>query len=95
MTSKRTSIPISDTGQEDVEALHAQFEASIKRNNLPKRRVCSTFEVRYDAATGERITSSRKRPRKRKPVENRQGRPEKLRGPGQRVKMGPFTQAVS
>ena len=23
---------------------------------------------------------------------NRQGRPEKLRGPGQRVKVGPFTQ---
>ena len=24
----------------------------------------------------------------------RQGRPEKLRGPGQRVKVGPFTQVV-
>lgn len=44
----------------------------MKRNHLPKRRVTSNYEVRYDAETGERITSSRKRPHKGKPVASNQ-----------------------
>ena len=66
MTSKRTSTPISDNySQDDISSLHAEFKASLRRNHPPKRKVNSPFETRYDAGTGERMTS-RKRPRKRK-----------------------------
>jgi len=66
MSSRRTSTPISNNySQDDIGSLHAQFKASVKRN-LPKRKVNSAFEVRYDTGTGERITTSRKRPHKRR-----------------------------
>ena len=70
MTSERTSSIISENvGTEDLDALVVELKSSLKKKFSCKRK-SSDFNVVYDAETGEKVTSSRKRSQKSKHVPN-------------------------
>lgn len=71
MTSKRTSSVISENvGTEDLDVLAVELKSSLKKHFPCKRRRPSDFNVVYDPETGEKVTSSRKRPQKSKRLPN-------------------------
>lgn len=58
MISKRTSTAISDSGENDLDALEVQLKHSLRKNFPYKKYKASDFNIRYDPVTGKRVTSS-------------------------------------
>ena len=61
MTSKRTSTAISDDVQEDMDALEVELKSSLRKTIPSKRNRPSDFNVSYDARSGKRVTTGRKK----------------------------------
>ena len=61
MTSKRTSTAISNDVQEDLDVLEFELKNSLRKSFPANKRRTSGFDVSYDANSGRRLTSSRKK----------------------------------